>query len=65
MSSRKNIYREIIQYNKKTFQEKVKRRRRQAKLSFEEKLEIVEELNTLIRDFAEKRAKKNMKKPAR
>lgn len=63
MTSRKNTYQQIIEYNKKTFQEKVKRRRRQAKLPFEKKLEIVGELNALIRDFAEKRARENMKQP--
>ncbi len=62
MSSKRNIYRQMIEFNKKTFQEKTKRRRQEAKLSFEEKLKIVEELNTLIRDFAEKRASKNVKK---
>ncbi len=62
MSLRRNTYNQIIEFNKKTFQEKTKRRRQEAKLSFEEKLKIVEELNTLIRDFAEKRASKNVKK---
>ena len=63
MSLRKNIYQQIIEFNEKTFQEKAKRRRRQAKLPFEEKLKIVEELNTLVSDFSAKRAIKNMKKP--
>jgi len=64
MSLKENIYQQAREFNKKTFQEKAKRRRRQAKLSFEEKLKIIEELNTLIWDFAEKRANMNMKKPA-
>lgn len=64
MSLRKNTYQQIIEFNKKTFHEKAKRRRREAKLPFEEKLKIVEELNALIRDFAGRRANKNMKKPA-
>jgi len=55
MNLRKNIYQQIIEFNQKTFQEKVRRRRQNAKLSFETKLEIVEELNALIKDFAEKR----------
>ena len=58
MSLGKNTYQQIIEFNKKTFHEKAKRRRREAKLSFEEKLEIIEELNALISDFAESRAKK-------
>jgi hypothetical protein len=56
MSSKKNIRRQIIEFNKKTFLEKAKKRREQAKLPFEEKLKIVEELNALVRDFAEKRS---------
>jgi nitrogen fixation protein FixH len=64
MSLRKNTYQQIIEFNKKTFHQKAKRRRRQAKLPFEEKLTILEELNTLVRDCAEKRVNKNMKKPA-
>jgi len=63
MSLRKNTYQQIIEFNKMTFQEKGKRRRREAKLPFEEKMKIIEELNTLISDFAENRAK-NMKNPA-
>lgn len=62
MSSKRNIYRQMIEFNKKTFQEKAKRRRQEAKLPFEKKLKIVEELNTLIRDFAERRARKSVKK---
>ena len=58
MNSGKNISEQIREFNKKTFQEKAKRRRQEAKLPFEEKLKIVEELNTLIRDFAENRANK-------
>ncbi|MEW6686750.1 MAG: DUF1573 domain-containing protein [Candidatus Edwardsbacteria bacterium] len=42
-----------MKFNKKTFKEKAKRRRQTARLPFEEKLKIVEELNALIRDFAE------------
>ena len=57
MSSKKDINREIIEFNKKTFLEKEKRRREQAKLPFEEKLKIVEELNALVRYFAEKRSR--------
>jgi hypothetical protein len=63
MSLRKNTYQQITEFNQKTFQEKAKRRKQQAKLPFEAKLEIVEELNALIRDFAERRANKNMQKP--
>ena len=59
-----DIYLQVREFNKKTFQEKAKRRRRQAKLSFEEKLKIVEELNTLMKDFAEKRSNKDTEKPA-
>ena len=58
-----DIYLQVREFNKKTFQEKAKRRRRQAKLSFEEKLKIVEELNTLMKDFAEKRSNKDTEKP--
>jgi len=63
MSLKENIYQQAREFNKKTFQEKAKRRRRQAKLSFEEKLKIVEELNTLMKDFAEKRSNKDTEKP--
>ena len=63
MSLTGNTYQQIIEFNQKTFQEKAKRRKQQAKLPFEVKLEIVEELNALIRDFSERRANKNMKKP--
>lgn len=56
MNSGEDIYRQVIEYNKKTFQEKAKRRRQEAKLPFEEKLKIVEELNDLVRYFAEQRA---------
>lgn len=63
MSSRKSIDRKIVEFNKKTFREKEKRRREQAKLPFEEKLKIVEELNALVSDFAQRRSKKKMKKP--
>jgi hypothetical protein len=62
MNLRKNTYRQIMEFNKKTFREKARRRRREAKLPFEEKLKIVEELNTLIGDFAGRRANKNVKK---
>ena len=58
MSSRKNTFQQIREFNKRTFHEKAERRQRQAKLAFEEKLKIIEELNTLIRDFAENRANK-------
>lgn len=58
MSSKKNIYRQIREFNEKTFREKVKRRRLNANLPFEEKMKIVEELNTLIEDFAKNRTKK-------
>jgi hypothetical protein len=54
---KKNIKNQIIEFNQKTFIEKAKRRKEQANLSFEEKLKIVEELNSLVRDFAEKRSK--------
>ena len=63
MSLRKNTYQQIIEFNQKTLQEKAKRRKQAAKHPFEDKLEIVEELNALIRDFSERRANKNMKKP--
>jgi|GEM_PF-1487012 len=63
MSLKENIYQQAREFNKKTFQEKAKRRRRQAKLSFEEKLKIIEELNTLMKDFAEKRSNKDTEKP--
>lgn len=62
MSSRKNTYRQAMEFNQKTFQEKAKRRRQAAKLPFEAKLEIVEELNTLIKYFAERRLNKDMEK---
>jgi len=58
MSSRKDTYRQIREFNEKTFREKAKRRRRNAKLPFEEKLKIVEELNILIEDFAKNRENK-------
>jgi hypothetical protein len=58
MSSRKNTYQQIKEFNEKTFHEKAKRRRLNANLPFEEKIKIVEELNGLIRDFARNRAKK-------
>jgi hypothetical protein len=64
MSLRKNTYQQIIEFNQKLFQEKAKRRKQEAKLHFEAKLKIVEELNSLIRDFAERRAKNNMKNHA-
>ena len=59
MNLGKNTYHQIIEFNEKTFREKAKRRRREAKLPFEEKLKIIEELNTLIRDFAERRTNRN------
>jgi hypothetical protein len=39
----------------------MKRRRQEAKLPFEEKLKIVEELNALVRDFDEIRKEKTKK----
>jgi hypothetical protein len=57
MSLKKDIYQQAIEFNKKTFQEKARRRRQEAKLPFEKKLKIVEELNALVRDFAVRRLK--------
>jgi len=57
MSLKRNIYQQMIEFNKKTFQEKAKRRRQEANLPFEKKLKIVEELNALVRDFTVKRLK--------
>jgi len=59
MSLRENTYQQIIKFNKKIFQEKIRRRKQAAKLPFEVKLEIVEELNALIKDFAEIRKEKH------
>ena len=56
MNSKSNTYQQIIAFNHKTFQEKAKRRKQEAKLPFEAKLDIVEQLNDLIRDFAERRS---------
>jgi hypothetical protein len=58
MNSKKNTYQQIIEFNKKTFLEKVKKRKQNAKLPFEEKLKIVGELNALIMDFKERRTGK-------
>jgi hypothetical protein len=41
--------------------QKKRKRKQEAMLLFKIKLEIVNELNALIRDFAERRAQKNMK----
>lgn len=47
MNSKNVIYRQAIEFNRKTFEAKQKRRRGLARLSFEEKLKIVAELNKL------------------
>lgn len=47
MYSKSAIYRQAVEFNRKTFQAKLKTRRELAKLPFEEKLNIVAELNSL------------------
>ena len=47
MTSKAVTYRQAIEFNRKTFAAKRKRRNEMAKLTFEEKLEIVCELNKL------------------
>lgn len=57
MNSSRNTFQPAKEFNQKTFQAKAVRRKQAARLPFETKLEIVEELNALIRDFAANRNK--------
>ena len=51
MSLKRNTYKQIIEFNRRTFQKKMKRRRQLARLPFEEKLKIIEEINALSKVF--------------